>query len=469
MLNQAVEAPCNTNNIQIGFCGMYPLPNVFWYRITCYQSGSLGFFISPRYLVTQANLGDNYNWAVFDITNHNPEDVYTDPSLFMGGNWSGTYGVTGATAGPQPVECASDNAANITPYSAQPPLIQGHVYLLLVTHYTDTPSGYDLAFIGGTAVITNPNIRVLGAAITDCDGVTVSVKMNQQIKCKSVASDGSDFKLRGSNVAITSATPFNCNTDSTTDSVILKLSSPMAPGNYTLGIQAGSDGNTLLDKCDNGVTTNDSLNFSMDSQTPPTPMDSLTKAECGPKTLQLVFRKPIQCNSIATDGSDFSITGSSPVTIQSASGVCTDGKTNMILLVLGQSIPAGNYEIQLKTGSDGNTIIDACQQPTAAGSSIQFSATGGCVIEVPSGFTPNGDGRNDYLYPLNAARADNLEFRVYNRNGQLVFSARDGSKKWDGTFNGRQQDTGTYVWTLEYTDKQSGKRVFKKGSSVLIR
>ncbi|HEX4850967.1 MAG TPA: gliding motility-associated C-terminal domain-containing protein, partial [Puia sp.] len=413
--------------------------------------------------MTQANLGDNYNWAVFDITNRNPDDVYTDPSLFLGGNWSGTYGVTGATAGPQPVQCASDNSMNITPYSAQPPLVQGHTYLLLVTHYTDTPSGFNLSFIGGTAVITNPNIRALGAIEADCDGVTVLVKMNQQIKCKSVATDGSDFTLQGTSSTIISATVANCGTDSTTDSVILKLNSPLTPGNYTLGIQVGSDGNTLLDNCDNSVTTNDNLSFSMSAQTPPTPMDSLTKVECGPKTLQLVFRKAIQCSSIAADGSDFSISGSSPVIIQSASGVCTDGKTNTILLQLSQPIPAGNYQLQLKTGSDGNTIIDACQQPTPAGSSIQFGATGGCVIAVPSAFTPNGDGHNDYLYPLNSSKANNLEFRVYNRNGQLIFSSRDGSKKWDGTFNGKAQDTGTYVWTLQYTDKESGKKVFMKG------
>ncbi|HEX4850968.1 MAG TPA: hypothetical protein VFV08_09190 [Puia sp.] len=30
MLNQAVVEPCSTNGIQIGICGTYPLPNVFW-------------------------------------------------------------------------------------------------------------------------------------------------------------------------------------------------------------------------------------------------------------------------------------------------------------------------------------------------------------------------------------------------------------------------------------------------------
>lgn len=92
-----------------------------------------------------------------------------------------------------------------------------------------------------------------------------------------------------------------------------------------------------------------------------------------------------------------------------------------------------------------------------------------CYITVPSGFTPNGDGKNDYLYPLNAYKARNLKFKVFNRYGQLVFETTDWTKKWDGTINGRAQDTGTYVWMLQYIDTDTGKTHFQKGTTVLIR
>ena len=56
-----------------------------------------------------------------------------------------------------------------------------------------------------------------------------------------------------------------------------------------------------------------------------------------------------------------------------------------------------------------------------------------CYIAVAQRFfTPNGDGHNDYLYPLNAWKATDLLFRVFNRNGELVFETRDWTNKWDG-------------------------------------
>jgi gliding motility-associated-like protein len=91
-----------------------------------------------------------------------------------------------------------------------------------------------------------------------------------------------------------------------------------------------------------------------------------------------------------------------------------------------------------------------------------------CFIAVPNAFTPNGDGSNDYLYPLNAWKATDLVFRVYNRNGQLVYETRDWTKKWDGRINGTLAPGGVYVWTLDYVDADH-KRQTQKGTTILIR
>ena len=91
-----------------------------------------------------------------------------------------------------------------------------------------------------------------------------------------------------------------------------------------------------------------------------------------------------------------------------------------------------------------------------------------CFIAVPTAFTPNGDGLNDYLYPLNAYKATNLLFRVYNRYGRLIFETRDWTRKWDGNFRGIQQSSGVFIWTLDYIDA-SKKKVSLKGTTALIR
>ncbi len=99
----------------------------------------------------------------------------------------------------------------------------------------------------------------------------------------------------------------------------------------------------------------------------------------------------------------------------------------------------------------------------------QLKVVYSCYITVPNGFTPNGDGHNDFLYPLNAWKATNLEFIIYNRYGQIIFRTNDWTNKWDGRFNGQQQPTGVFVWLLRYTLIDTGEQVFKRGTTVLIR
>jgi gliding motility-associated-like protein len=92
-----------------------------------------------------------------------------------------------------------------------------------------------------------------------------------------------------------------------------------------------------------------------------------------------------------------------------------------------------------------------------------------CQIDVPNAFTPNGDTKNDLLFPLNAIKAEQLEFRVYNRWGQLIFETTDWKKGWDGRYSGKLQPSGTYVWMLQYIHRDTKQRVQKKGATQLIR
>ncbi|MEO8766453.1 MAG: gliding motility-associated C-terminal domain-containing protein [Ginsengibacter sp.] len=623
----------------VPYCGGKELPgtcsqdvitdtNPFWYKFTCFKAGTLGFLITPL------DLKDDYDWEIFDITGRSPNDLYTDPSLFVACNWSGKTGLTGtSSAGISLQNCAG---LGYPTFSSMPVLKLGHKYLLLISHFTRyalSRNGYKLSFGGGTANITDPLLPDILTASSSCDATQVIVKLNKPVKCSSLAADGSDFSLSPAVSVITGATGIGCNNGFDMDSIILTMKTPLPPGNYTITIKNGTDNNTQLDNCDRNITPGRSVPLNI-LPLQPTPMDSLTSVGCAPGSIQLVFGKNIRCNSIAADGSDFNITGTSLVTVAGATGNCNNGVSNVIIVRLtGPISKEGNYKITLVKGSDGNTLIDECAQETLAGSALAFgtkdtvsaaflftifqgcvtdtvafahdgrngvnqwlwqldftgtsvlknpvayfntfgpkvitlSVSNGvcqdtitkmvpldnllkavfettnllcpedaatftnksignitnyywnfgegssyrsqtppplhyplltdekiypvslvvennigcfdtainnlkvlksCYIAVPNAFTPNGDGLNDYLYPANAYKADNLEFSVYNRGGQLVFHTRDWTQKWDGSIQGNPQDAGIYVWMLKYTNHDTGKKIFQKGSAVLIR
>jgi gliding motility-associated-like protein len=93
---------------------------------------------------------------------------------------------------------------------------------------------------------------------------------------------------------------------------------------------------------------------------------------------------------------------------------------------------------------------------------------GGPEIFIPSGFTPNGDGKNDVLRPVSVGISKLNYFTIFNRWGQRIFTSTELNKGWDGTYNGEPQPSGTYVFQAEGID-YLGKRVYKKGTAVLIR
>lgn len=92
----------------------------------------------------------------------------------------------------------------------------------------------------------------------------------------------------------------------------------------------------------------------------------------------------------------------------------------------------------------------------------------GPEIFIPSAFTPNQDGLNDKLKPFTVGIQQLLYFSVYNRWGQLVYSSKELNKGWDGKLAGVPQPAGTYVFAAEGID-YLGKRILKKGTTVLIR
>jgi gliding motility-associated-like protein len=65
---------------------------------------------------------------------------------------------------------------------------------------------------------------------------------------------------------------------------------------------------------------------------------------------------------------------------------------------------------------------------------------------IPSAFSPNNDGLNDYFQPHPAFGYFIKAVSVYNRWGQLVYSGTEG--KWNGKFGLTDADAGTYYYSI---------------------
>jgi gliding motility-associated-like protein len=90
-------------------------------------------------------------------------------------------------------------------------------------------------------------------------------------------------------------------------------------------------------------------------------------------------------------------------------------------------------------------------------------------VYVPTAFTPNHDGHNDYLRPLARGLKETHYFRIFNRLGQLLYEMKgDEQPGWDGTIHGNPQTTQTVVWVVEGIGVDN--LVYKKtGTTILIR
>ena len=92
-----------------------------------------------------------------------------------------------------------------------------------------------------------------------------------------------------------------------------------------------------------------------------------------------------------------------------------------------------------------------------------------CSILVPTVFTPNSAVSYQYFAPVFGWKADDLVFMIFTRWKDMVFKSTDWMHGWDGRIKGAEPVPGTYVWILKYTDHDTGERIERKGTVVLIK
>lgn len=167
-------------------------------------------------------------------------------------------------------------------------------------------------------------------------------------------------------------------------------------------------------------------------------------AEAGPRDTSIVEGQPLQLNG---SGGDF------------------------YLWLPSEGLNNGNIADPIALLSDSRQFILKVQSNAGCTAQDTINVTVYKVkpdLLVPNAFTPNSDGKNDIFRPIAVGIKTLNYFKVYNRLGQLIFSTNVLNDGWDGSFNGKMQDPGVFVWMAQGTD-YLGKILLKKGSVTLLR
>jgi gliding motility-associated-like protein len=292
-------------------------------------------------------------------------------------------------------------------------------------------------------------------------------------------------------------------------------------GTFTISLQKDFDGNTIIDECGQETPEGSSLSFSV-KDVVHADFTYAIKYGCVKDTIAVFHDGANGVKSWAWDLDDrqrsttqntqgiYTTFTAKNVSLVVSNGFCSDTASKAILLenalkadfsVFEDNCPnepipftgtsIGKIRSHLWEFGDGGTATEQSTTYTFQAPErqrtlqVKYTVTdsfgckntatkpitiySSCYLAVPTAFTPNGDGLNDHLAPLNAVKAINLEFRIYNRWGQLLYASKDWKQGWDGKFKGLLQPTATYVWMLQYTNRDTGKRLEQKGTAVLIR
>lgn len=220
--------------------------NDVWYIFTVQVSGNVCFTITPNSTL------DDYDWAVYNLTSANCSDIATNASLEVSCNYSGGTGC-GATTGP--------NGGQLGPcgvqYNACIPVLVGQTYVVNVSNFSSSQSGYTIDFSASTAVIFDNIPPSIASATNSCGSGAISVSFSENVLCSTVSPTDFAFSGPGGPYTVTNATGVACAAGGISENTFTITISP-APtqvGTYTFSLVGA-----ITDNCGN-VATLDSIDF----------------------------------------------------------------------------------------------------------------------------------------------------------------------------------------------------------------
>jgi gliding motility-associated-like protein len=117
------------------------------------------------------------------------------------------------------------------------------------------------------------------------------------------------------------------------------------------------------------------------------------------------------------------------------------------------------WEYTPDTLCNDSAIIDSITPPTHPDEKN--------IFYLPNIFSPNNDGHNDKLF-VRGENINNIEFKIYDRWGELVFETNDINRGWDGKYKTKNCSEGVYTFIANVTFT-NGETTIMKGNVTIIR
>jgi len=121
----------------------------------------------------------------------------------------------------------------------------------------------------------------------------------------------------------------------------------------------------------------------------------------------------------------------------------------------------GNYDYLWNTGDVSASLDELLAGTYSLTVTDMMGCTGHADIEValieidciniPTSFTPNGDGVNDDWVINNSELYSEASYQIFNRWGQEVYTVNGTWTPWDGTWNGNPIPAETYYYFIRLT------------------
>jgi gliding motility-associated-like protein len=110
------------------------------------------------------------------------------------------------------------------------------------------------------------------------------------------------------------------------------------------------------------------------------------------------------------------------------------------------NLAPGNYNI---------TVTDKYgRQVTATGTVEGYTQDLSC-LNIPSAFTPDGDGVNDVWKIRSLSEYTTCKVDIFNQWGSLVFKSTGYNTPWDGRYNGEAVPAGAYYYTIDLNNNSN--------------